>query len=88
MLAIYKAKCDAEGNYADAKRIWDKFEKIQEDEIKSRLDKLTLAQSEEIKAVKEAHKIQLSESIESWDAFILKYAESSNSILKSLEVIE
>jgi hypothetical protein len=87
MLAIYKAKCDAEGNYADAKRIWDKFEEIQAKEIKDKLDALTLAHSEELKAVEEAHKVQFNESLESWNTYIQKYEDSSDEIQKSLKVI-
>jgi hypothetical protein len=88
MLAIYKAKFDAESNYADAKRIWDKFEETQAKEIKDKLGALTLAQKEELKAVEEAHKVQFNESIESWNTYIQKYEDSSNEIRNSLNVIK
>jgi hypothetical protein len=85
MLTDFKIKSEGEGNYADAKKSRDKYEELQNEEIRRHLDNLKMSQEQELKSIEEEHKSQFNEYCESWDRFMQEYEASS---VKTLEMIK
>lgn len=85
LLEEYRLKCQAEGNYPEAKKAQLKYEELKKKETVRQLQQTRETQEKELESLENAQKQQLEEFNKAWDSYMSEYEATAYKSLEKLK---
>ena len=85
LLEEYRRKCEAEGNYAEAKKAKLKFDELMRKETIRQKNNIRSAQEQELQNIEQAQKAQFLEFSQAWDNYMSDYEATAYLSLEKLK---
>jgi hypothetical protein len=85
LLEEYRLKCQAEGNYSEAKKAQLKYDELKKKETFRQLQQTRESQEKELQSLEEAQNTQLEEFNKAWDSYMAEYEATAYKSLEKLK---
>ena len=85
LLEEYRLKCQAEGNYPEAKKAQLKYDELKKKETFRQLQQTRESQEKELQSLEEAQNTQLEEFNKAWDSYMAEYEATAYKSLEKLK---
>lgn len=85
LLEEYRAKCESEGNYNEAKKAQLKYDELKKKETIRQLQQMRESQEKELHSLEEAQNTQLEDFNKAWDGYMAEYEATAYKSLEKLK---